>query len=197
MLESNTTIPSKTPWVLPYSTEKLGQIYTLGRQLGKGHFGTTYHCTHNSTGRTYACKSISKKKLLHKDDYDNVRREVQIMQHLSKSENFVKIHGIYEDLFSFHMVMELCEGGQLFDRIVQKGRYSERKAAKLIRNIVEGVQDCHSHGIMHRDLKPQNLVFDTVKRDATLKIIDFGLSTFYKPGLFIFFLYFLFRSNFV
>lgn len=77
-----------------------------------------------------------------------------------------------------------CEGGELFDRIVKKGRYSERKAAKLIRNIVEGIEDCHSNGVMHRDLKPDNLVFDTAKKDATLKIIDFGLSTFYKPGFF-------------
>lgn len=111
------------------------------------------------------------------------------MQHLSKSENFVKIHGIYEDLFSFHLVMELCEGGELFDRIVKKGRYSERKAAKLIRNIVEGIEDCHSNGVMHRDLKPDNLVFDTAKKDATLKIIDFGLSTFYKPGFFFSFFF--------
>ncbi|CAK7328565.1 unnamed protein product [Dovyalis caffra] len=78
--------------------------------------------------------------------------------------------------------MELCEGGELFDRIVKKGHYSEREAAKLIKTIVGVVEACHSLGVMHRDLKPENFLFHSVEEDAPLKATDFGLSVFYKPG---------------
>nr|AAV28169.1 calcium-dependent protein kinase 1 [Vicia faba] len=182
MSNSNNPPPPKPTWVLPYITENIRELYTLGRKLGQGQFGTTYLCTHNPTGKTYACKSIPKKKLLCKEDYDDVWREIQIMHHLSEHPNVVRIHGTYEDSVSVHLVMELCEGGELFDRIVNKGHYSEREAAKLIRTIVEVVENCHSLGVMHRDLKPENFLFDTVEEDAVLKTTDFGLSAFYKPG---------------
>ncbi|ESW09833.1 hypothetical protein PHAVU_009G160100 [Phaseolus vulgaris] len=172
----------KAAWVLPYRTENVREVYTLGRKLGQGQFGTTFLCTHNATARTFACKSIPKRKLLCKEDYDDVWREIQIMHHLSEHPNVVRIHGTYEDTSSVHLVMELCEGGELFDRIVQKGHYSERQAAKLIKTIVEVVEACHSLGVMHRDLKPENFLFDTVEEDAKLKTTDFGLSVFYKPG---------------
>ena len=105
------------------------------------------------------------------------------MHHLSEHPNVVRIHGTYEDSSNVHLVMELCEGGELFDRIVKKGHYSERQAAKLIKTIVEVVETCHSLGVMHRDLKPENFLFDSVEEDAKLKATDFGLSVFYKPGL--------------
>jgi calcium-dependent protein kinase len=192
ILNNTTLTPPKTTWVLPRVTKNLHEVYTLGKKLGEGQFGVTYRCTHNTTGRAYACKSISKKKLLCKEDYDDVWREIQIMHHLSEHPNVVKIHETYEDSFFVHLVMELCEGGELFDRIVQKGHYSERQAAKLIRTIVEIVEACHSLGVMHRDLKPENFLFDSVDEDAILKAIDFGLSVFYKPGLFVFFFPFYF-----
>ncbi|OIV89812.1 hypothetical protein TanjilG_29904 [Lupinus angustifolius] len=185
MAKSNTTtntIPTKPTWVLPYRTPNLKDEYTLGRKLGQGQFGTTFLCTHVSTGRTYACKSIPKRKLFCKEDYDDVWREIQIMHHLSENPNVVRIHGTYEDSMAVHLLMEICEGGELFDRIVQKGHYSEREAAKLIKTIVEVVEACHSLGVMHRDLKPENFLFDSVQEDAKLKAIDFGLSVFYKPG---------------
>jgi len=81
-----------------------------------------------------------------------------------------------------HLVMELCAGGELFDRIVQKGHYTERKAAELARVIVGVVEVCHSMGVMHRDLKPENFLFADQKEEAALKTIDFGLSIFFRPG---------------
>lgn len=104
------------------------------------------------------------------------------MHHLSEHRNVVRIQGTYEDALFVHIVMELCAGGELFDRIVLKGHYSEREAAKLIKTIVEVVQSCHSLGVMHRDLKPENFLFLSGDEDALLKATDFGLSVFYKPG---------------
>ncbi|KAG2668553.1 hypothetical protein I3843_15G160200 [Carya illinoinensis] len=185
MNESTSAPPpkdSKPTWVLPYRTQDLGEIYTLGRELGQGQFGITYLCTEISTGHKYACKSIPKRHLLYAEDYEDVLREIQIMHHLSEHPHVVRIRGTYEDSVAVHLVMELCEGGELFDRIVKKGHFSEREAAKLIKTILGVVETCHSLGVIHRDLKPENFLFDSAEEDAALKATDFGLSVFYKPG---------------
>ncbi|CAI0556861.1 unnamed protein product [Linum tenue] len=168
--------------VLPHQTPRLRDHYVLGKKLGQGQFGITYLCTHKTSNTPYACKSISKRKLLCKEDYEDVWREIQIMHHLSEHPHVVKIKDTYEDSMFVHLVMELCAGGELFDRIVAKGHYSEKEAAKLIKTIVGVVETCHSLGVMHRDLKPENFLFDNPSDDAKLKSIDFGLSIFYKPG---------------
>jgi calcium-dependent protein kinase len=183
MSKSGSSKPSST--ILPYQTPRLRDHYVLGKKLGQGQFGTTYLCTEKTTGTDYACKSIAKRKLLCRDDYEDVWREIQIMHHLSEHPHVVRIKGTYEDNVFVHLVMELCGGGELFDRIVQKGQYSERQAAQLMKVIVGVVEACHSLGVMHRDLKPENFLFDSPAEDATLKAIDFGLSIFYKPGQYL------------
>ncbi|XP_060177463.1 calcium-dependent protein kinase 32-like [Lycium barbarum] len=156
--------------------------YELGRELGRGEFGITYLSTDKATGGVYACKSISKKKLRTRVDIEDVRREVEIMKHLPKHPNIVTLKDTYEDDNAVHIVMELCEGGELFDRIVARGHYTERAAAAVTRTIVEVILMCHKHGVMHRDLKPENFLFENKKETAPLKAIDFGLSVFFKPG---------------
>ncbi|OIW02942.1 hypothetical protein TanjilG_29718 [Lupinus angustifolius] len=169
-------------YVLGHKTPNIRDLYTLGRKLGQGQFGTTYLCTHNSTSLQYACKSISKRKLISKEDVEDVRREIQIMHHLAGHNNIVTIKGAYEDPLYVHIVMELCSGGELFDRIIQRGHYTERKAAQLTKIIVGVVEACHSLGVMHRDLKPENFLLVNKDHDFSLKAIDFGLSVFFKPG---------------
>lgn len=169
-------------FVLGHKTDNIRDIYTLGRKLGQGQFGTTYLCTEISTGIEYACKSILKRKLIAREDVEDVRREIQIMHHLSGHKNIVAIKGAYEDPMYVHIVMELCAGGELFDRIIERGQYSERKAAELTRIIVGVVEACHSLGVMHRDLKPENFLLVNKDDDLSLKAIDFGLSVFFKPG---------------
>ncbi|CAN6881088.1 unnamed protein product [Brassica oleracea var. botrytis] len=186
-------IPSKEPimrrnmdnqayYVLGHKTPNIRDLYTLSRKLGQGQFGTTYLCTELATGVDYACKSISKRKLISKEDVEDVRREIQIMHHLAGHGNIVTIKGAYEDSLYVHIVMELCAGGELFDRIIQRGHYSERKAAELTKIIVGVVEACHSLGVMHRDLKPENFLLVNKDDDFSLKAIDFGLSVFFKPG---------------
>ncbi|KAI5071543.1 hypothetical protein GOP47_0013794 [Adiantum capillus-veneris] len=131
----------------------IGHMTPFSLQLGQGQFGTTFLCIEKSTGKEFACKSIAKRKLISQEDVDDVRREIQIMHHLSEHPNVVTIKGAYEDITSVHLVMELCAGGELFDRIIQRGHYSERKAAYLTKN-----------------------------EDAALKTTDFGLSVFFHPG---------------
>lgn len=171
-------------FVLRTKTGHLKEYYNLGKTLGRGQFGTTFLCVEKATGKEYACKSIAKRKLITKDDVDDVRREIEIMHHLSGDPNVVSIKGAYEDAVAVHLVMEICGGGELFDRINKLGHYTERKAAKLSRTIVSVVEGCHSLGVMHRDLKPENFLFVSEDEDSPLKTIDFGLSVFFKPGKF-------------
>lgn len=156
--------------------------YALDRELGRGEFGVTYLCMDRSTRDLLACKSISKRKLRTAIDVEDVRREVAIMRHLPRSPSIVTLREACEDDRAVHLVMELCEGGELFDRIVARGHYSERAAAAVMRTIVEVVQLCHRHGVIHRDLKPENFLFANNKETSPLKAIDFGLSIFFKPG---------------
>ncbi|MBA0815361.1 hypothetical protein Gohar_000141, partial [Gossypium harknessii] len=171
----------RTESVLQTKTGNFREYYSLGKKLGQGQFGTTFLCVEKSTGKEYACKSIAKRKLLTDEDVEDVRREIQIMHHLAGHPNVISIKGAYEDAMAVHVVMELCAGGELFDRIIQRGHYTERKAAALTRTIVGVVESCHSLGVMHRDLKPENFLFVNQQEDSLLKTIDFGLSMFFKP----------------
>lgn len=167
----------------------IDEKYILDRELGRGEFGITYLCIDRESRELLACKSISKRKLRTAVDVEDVRREVAIMRHLPKSPSIVTLKEACEDEGAVHLVMELCEGGELFDRIVARGHYTERAAAGVTRTIVEVVQLCHKHGVIHRDLKPENFLFANKKENSPLKAIDFGLSIFFKPGMFFFLLF--------
>lgn len=168
--------------VLGRPMEDVRATYSIGKELGRGQFGVTHLCTHKATGEQFACKTITKRKLANKEDIEDVRREVQIMHHLTGQPNIVELKGAYEDKQSVHLVMELCAGGELFDRIIAKGHYTERAAASLLRTIVQIVHTFHSMGVVHRDLKPENFLLLSKDENAPLKATDFGLSVFFKQG---------------
>ncbi|CAO2038628.1 unnamed protein product [Urochloa humidicola] len=117
----------------------------------------------------------------------DVQREVAIMRRMSARGGAAVVRlreacCCEDGGGAVHLVMELCEGGELFDRIVARGHYSERAAANVFRTIVGVVQLCQSNGVIHRDLKPENFLFANKSEDSPLKVIDFGLSVFFKPG---------------
>jgi len=168
--------------VLDADTQDIAEVYALGKVLGKGQFGTTRLCEERSTGEKYACKSISKRKLLTKEDIEDVQREVQILHHLGGHPNITQLKGAFEDRHNVHLVLELCSGGELFDRIVSRGHYSEKDAAYMCRTIVKVIGHCHSLGVMHRDLKPENFLLASPAENSPLKGCDFGLSVFFRPN---------------
>jgi calcium-dependent protein kinase len=150
--------------------------------LGKGQFGTARLAKNRQTGQTVAIKTINKRKLLTEEDCADIVREIEIMHHLAGHPNIVRLYGAFEDADAVHLAMELATGGELFDRIVKRGHYTERDAAAAARTIVGIVQHCHSMGVIHRDLKPENMLLDSDADDAVLKATDFGLSAFFREG---------------
>ncbi|WOL11275.1 calcium-dependent protein kinase 29-like [Canna indica] len=156
--------------------------YRLGKELGRGQFGVTHRCTDAVTGEAFACKSISKRKLRIAVDVEHARREVHIMRTLPEHPNVVRLRDVFEDDEAVHLVMEICEGGELFDQIVKRGHFSERVAAAMMRTIMKVVKHCHDNGVIHRDLKPENFLFVNSSENSPMKVIDFGLSANYEPG---------------
>ncbi|KAF5195889.1 Cdpk-related protein kinase [Thalictrum thalictroides] len=113
---------------------------------------------------------------------EDVRREVTILKALSGHKNLVRFHDSYEDANNVYIIMELCEGGELLDRILSRGgRYTEEDAKVIIVQILSVVAFCHLQGVVHRDLKPENFLFTTRDENAPMKLIDFGLSDFIRP----------------
>ncbi|KAK7841608.1 calcium-dependent protein kinase 29 [Quercus suber] len=168
--------------VLKRPYDDINSLYVLEKELGRGQFGVTYLCTERATGRKYACKSISSRKFVTSKDIEDVKREILILQHLTGQPNIVEFKGAYEDKKNLHLVMELCTGGELFDRIINRGTYSEREAASIGRQIVNVVHVCHFMGVMHRDLKPENFLMVSKDDHSPIKAIDFGLSVFIEEG---------------
>ena len=169
-------------WLCHRCSGDVTAVYNLGKVMGKGQFGTTRLAVSKETGEKFACKTISKRKLIKPLDRADVQREVSVLDHLTGHANIVKLIAAYEDKRNVHIVMELCSGGELFDRIVKRGHYSEKHAAQIIRSVVTVVAHCHSMGVMHRDLKPENFLLSDDGPMSELKATDFGLSVFFKPG---------------
>ncbi|XP_051140816.1 calcium-dependent protein kinase 28-like isoform X1 [Andrographis paniculata] len=158
--------------------------YTIGKLLGHGQFGYTYVAIDKSNGDRVAVKRIDKNKMALPIAVEDVKREVKILKALAGHVNIVQFYNAFEDDSYVYIVMELCEGGELLDRILSKkdSRYTEKDAAIVVRQMLKVAAECHLHGFVHRDMKPENFLFKSTKVDSPLKATDFGLSDFIRPG---------------
>ncbi|KAL8045247.1 hypothetical protein ABFX02_08G100600 [Erythranthe guttata] len=158
--------------------------YNIGKLLGHGQFGYTYVAIDKSNGDRVAVKRIEKNKMVLPIAVEDVKREVKILKALAGHENVVHFYNAFEDDSFVYIVMELCEGGELLDRILSKkdSRYTEKDAAIVVRQMLKVAAECHLHGFVHRDMKPENFLFKSPKEDSHLKATDFGLSDFIRPG---------------
>ena len=152
----------------------LHDVYEVGATLGHGHFATVYRGVHRESGEQVAVKAIAKSRT----DVSAIRREVAILQKVGSHRNVVALRDVFETEDEWYLVMELVTGGELFERLVKQGPYSEKEASRLMQQIGEGVDWLHSQGVCHRDLKPENLLLSEPNDagDITVKICDFGLS---------------------
>ncbi|KAM4573504.1 SNF related kinase b [Odontesthes bonariensis] len=157
----------------------LSGLYHLGRTLGRGHFAVVKLARHVSTGQLVAVKMIDKTKL----DImatSHLLQEVRCMR-LVQHPNVVRLYEVIDTPTTLYLVMELAEGGDLYDYILRhEGGVAERTAKRHFAQIVRAVAYCHELHVVHRDLKPENVVF--FPQQGTVKLTDFGFSNLFQPG---------------
>jgi len=148
-----------------------------GPVLGYGVSGEIHKITHRERGNSYAVKVLDISCIKTEAQMEQLRDEIDIMCELDHP-NVVSLEEVYETDTKVCLVEELCSGGELFDRLEEQPnyRYSEEKCVDLVRQIATAVGYIHSKGIVHRDLKLENFLFESTDKDSQLKIIDFGLS---------------------
>ena len=168
-----------------FVTEKRGKLrdtYRIGKKLGEGAFGSVRKITHRVTGETRAVKTIHKKNLRSEEERQTFFNEVSVLRSIDHP-NVLKLYEFYQDDKNYYLITEFCSGGELFDRIINSGHFSEALAARYMKQILSVVAYCHERNIVHRDLKPENFLLDTAEEDANLKVIDFGTAQFFTQGV--------------
>jgi len=153
--------------------ENFEDRYDLGDELGRGAFSVVRKCTDKTSGEHFAVKFVEKKNV--GSDMVRLQTEIDILKRV-KHPNIINLKEVFETDDYIYIVTELVTGGELFDKIVELGAYSEADAAKLVHKMVSAIDYLHSQGIVHRDLKPENLLIKDDKDISEVKIADFGLS---------------------
>ena len=151
-----------------YKTTKINEEYLLGETLGQGAFGTVRKAVHKVTGQERAIKILKKRQ----QDERKLFLEVSILSKLTHP-NIMEIYEFYEDKANFYIVSELCKGGELFDKITEKGSFKESEACPIMLQLVSAICYSHANNIVHRDLKPENIMLDSTKNsNPIIKLID-------------------------
>jgi calcium/calmodulin-dependent protein kinase I len=156
--------------------------YKIGKALGTGNFSVVKRCTDRETGIEYAMKIIDKKMVEGKEEM--IETEVAILRKV-KHKNVISMVEAFDTADKLYLVMDLATGGELFERIVKKGSYTEADASALVRSMLEAIDYLHDLDIIHRDLKPENLLFADESETANLMITDFGLSKMMNDATFL------------
>ncbi|KFK36106.1 hypothetical protein AALP_AA4G078300 [Arabis alpina] len=146
--------------------------YELGRTLGEGNSAKVKFATDIFSGESFAVKIIDKSRITRINVSFQIKREIRTLKVL-KHPNIVRLHEVLASKTKIYMVLECVTGGDLFDRIVSKGKLSETKGRKMFQQLIDGISYCHNKGVFHRDLKLENVLLDA---KGNIKITDFGLS---------------------
>jgi len=157
------------------STMTIRDLYDIRGELGSGTFAVVKLGILKTTGNPYAIKIIDKATL--QENREALLTEISILKQVNHP-NVIRLEEIFETRKKLYLVMNLLNGGELFDRIVENGSFSEKDASDLVRDIIGAISYLHNMGIVHRDLKPENLLYTDKSASAQIKIADFGLSKF-------------------
>ncbi|XP_051789287.1 calcium/calmodulin-dependent protein kinase type 1D [Erpetoichthys calabaricus] len=160
--------------------EDISNAYEIKEKLGEGSFSEVFLAQERHSQRSVAVKCINKNVLKGKEAM--LENEIAVLRKI-KHKNIVALEDIYETPSQLYLVMTLVTGGELLDRILEKGVYTEKDASQVIHQVLDAVNYLHELGIVHRDLKPENLLYDTPFEDAKIVIGDFGLSKMLDQGV--------------
>lgn len=133
--------------------------YELQETLGKGTYGKVKRAIERFSGRVVAIKSIRKDKIKDELDMVHIRREIEIMSSLNHP-HIISIYEVFENKDKIVIIMEYASKGELYDYISERRRLSERETRHFFRQIVSAVHHCHKNGVVHRDLKLENILLD-------------------------------------
>ncbi|XP_046895265.1 calcium/calmodulin-dependent protein kinase type 1B [Hypomesus transpacificus] len=160
--------------------EDISAVYELKEKLGEGSFSEVRVGQHRRTHRRVAVKCIRKRALKGKEAM--LENEITVLRRINHA-NIVSLEETFETSTKLYLVMTLVTGGELLDRILERGSYTEKDASRVIQQVLQAVQYLHQLGIVHRDLKPENLLFETPAADSKIVISDFGLSKMEDQGV--------------
>jgi calcium-dependent protein kinase len=156
-------------------------------ELGQGGYATVYLATHRETGTKYACKVIDL-RVLSACSLKRLEDELAALNDLKGAPNVAEFQDAFKSQNRVYILMELCTGGDLIEAVKEipkcKGlAYKEARVGQLMREVMKILDTCHSKGILHRDVKPENFLLSSKRRKAQVKAIDFGVSCyFYKES---------------
>ena len=156
-------------------------VYRVGNCLGTGTFGEVRLVTHKVTGMERAVKIFRKVNYVNKVSQAKLRNEIDILRGLDHP-NIVKMYEYFEDDKRLYVVMEKCEGGELYDQLLSVNSFSELQAANLVKQLLLAISYLHEKNIVHRDIKPENILFEEKNQLASIKLIDFGIAIRLSPG---------------
>ena len=136
----------------------IGSYYKFDKILGKGNFAKVHLAWRKDNNKIFAIKTIEKRKILeHPRNLNSMYLEIQVMRKLNHP-NIIKLYEVYENEVYLHLVIEYLKGGEILQRLQNKGIYSEKDASLTIKCLLEALKYCHERNIIHRDLKPENLI---------------------------------------
>ena len=161
---------------MKYRPKKTIDEYLIKETIGKGTFSTVKLGEHIKTKQKVAIKILNKAKIKANEDLIRIKREIKILQ-MMNHPNIIKTYKIIENDKNYFIIMEYCQGGELFNYIVDKEKLDEDEASMFFYQLINALEYIHSLGIAHRDLKPENLLLIDNK---IIKIIDFGLSNYFN-----------------
>ncbi|PHJ18561.1 calcium-dependent protein kinase cdpk3 [Cystoisospora suis] len=159
----------------------LSDRYQRVKKLGSGAYGEVLLCKDKLTGAERAIKIIKKSSVTTTSNSGALLDEVAVLKQLDHP-NIMKLYEFFEDKRNYYLVMEVYRGGELFDEIILRQKFSEVDAAVIMKQVLSGTTYLHKHSIVHRDLKPENLLLESKSKDALIKIVDFGLSAHFEVG---------------